>query len=426
MPPTKPRKSREAFGTLGKQGNKYYPTYPAPDGKRYKSPTSYSNITQARAWLAGQRAAIEAGEWSPSTAQEIAGKFVPARGKAVEFKSYALDLIRRTRTNKGMPLAVRTSQEYERLVEKTLTTFHGRDLRYITAEDVNTWWDDALDYGAHTQASHAYDRLRATMRDALDKKLIGTNPVNIPGASSVRTGKKVRRPSDSDVEAVLAGLPLWWRALFVCEAWGGLRYGEVTELRARDIELGQRIAADYQSLIPTAKIHVSRAVVWTKESGAIVKAPKSEAGIRTVPVSTRAAAVLKEFLESGHSPASQDDLLWTALAGNGHLRYSVYWRHWSAAVTAAGVEYFTPHGLRHYAATLYAQAGATLAELQAIVGHSTAQAAMRYQHAAQDRLTELADKADQVAVDGVARQKRIAELQAQAAAAAAELAALGA
>lgn len=212
----------------------------------------------------------------------------------------------------------------------------------------------------------------------------------------------------------------------MCEAWGGLRYGEVTELRRRDIELGQRIGADGKTLLPTAKINVTRAVVWSKGSGAVVKAPKSEAGVRLVPLSTRAAVVLTEFLTGDSAPADPDALLWTALGGDGHLRYSVYWRIWGNAVEKAGVEYFSAHGLRHYAATLYAQAGATLAELQAIVGHSTAQAAMRYQHAAQDRLDELAEKADVVATDSIEKQKRIAELLARQAADAAELAALGA
>jgi integrase len=43
------------------------------------------------------------------------------------------------------------------------------------------------------------------------------------------------------------------------------------------------------------------------------------------------------------------------------------------------------HDLRHTGAVLAAATGATLAELQARLGHSTVTAAMRYQHAATDR-----------------------------------------
>lgn len=41
---------------------------------------------------------------------------------------------------------------------------------------------------------------------------------------------------------------------------------------------------------------------------------------------------------------------------------------------------------------LAAQTGATLAELMGRLGHSTSQAAMRYQHAAQDRDAVIASK----------------------------------
>jgi integrase len=43
------------------------------------------------------------------------------------------------------------------------------------------------------------------------------------------------------------------------------------------------------------------------------------------------------------------------------------------------------HDLRHTGAVLAASTGATLAESMARLGHSTPGAAMRYQHAAQDR-----------------------------------------
>lgn len=48
------------------------------------------------------------------------------------------------------------------------------------------------------------------------------------------------------------------------------------------------------------------------------------------------------------------------------------------------------HDLRHTGAVLAAQAGATLAELMARLGHSTPGAALRYQHAAAGRDTQIA------------------------------------
>ena len=55
-----------------------------------------------------------------------------------------------------------------------------------------------------------------------------------------------------------------------------------------------------------------------------------------------------------------------------------------------GRDDLTFHDLRHTAATLAAQNGATTAELMARMGHTTAQMAMRYQHASAERDKQLA------------------------------------
>lgn len=52
---------------------------------------------------------------------------------------------------------------------------------------------------------------------------------------------------------------------------------------------------------------------------------------------------------------------------------------------AAGRPDLRFHDLRHTGAVLAAATGATLAELMARLGHSTAGAALRYQHAAAER-----------------------------------------
>lgn len=49
------------------------------------------------------------------------------------------------------------------------------------------------------------------------------------------------------------------------------------------------------------------------------------------------------------------------------------------------------HDLRHTGAVLGAATGATLAELMQRLGHTTAGAAMRYQHAASDRDAQIAE-----------------------------------
>jgi integrase len=77
-------------------------------------------------------------------------------------------------------------------------------------------------------------------------------------------------------------------------------------------------------------------------------------------------------------------------AGGGHLAPSTLYRSFYPARKAAGRPDLRWHDLRHTGAVLAAATGASLAELMARLGHSTAGAAMRYQHVAQDRDMEIA------------------------------------
>jgi integrase len=85
----------------------------------------------------------------------------------------------------------------------------------------------------------------------------------------------------------------------------------------------------------------------------------------------------------------RDSLIFPTEQG-GYLQPSTVYRHWYRARALAGRDDLRWHDLRHSGAVLAAATGASLAELMARLGHSTPQAAMRYQHAAQGRDREIA------------------------------------
>ncbi|WP_310528460.1 tyrosine-type recombinase/integrase [Nocardioides sp.] len=68
-----------------------------------------------------------------------------------------------------------------------------------------------------------------------------------------------------------------------------------------------------------------------------------------------------------------------------HLAPAKLYRVFYKAREAAGRRDLRFHDLRHTGAVLAASTGATLDELMARLGHSTASAALRYQHAAKNR-----------------------------------------
>ena len=63
------------------------------------------------------------------------------------------------------------------------------------------------------------------------------------------------------------------------------------------------------------------------------------------------------------------------------------------------------HDLRHLAGTLNAQAGATIKEAMRRLGHSTPDAALRYQHAVDERDGAIAGAVDEIIQDGSNRAR---------------------
>ena len=119
-----------------------------------------------------------------------------------------------------------------------------------------------------------------------------------------------------------------------------------------------------------------------------ITTPKSDAGIRDVAIPPHIIPLIEAHLAK-YVGAGRDSLIFDTDNG-GHLQPSALYRWWYKARAAAGRPDLRWHDLRHSGAVLAAATGASLAELMARLGHSTPQAAMRYQHAAQGRDREIA------------------------------------
>jgi integrase len=93
--------------------------------------------------------------------------------------------------------------------------------------------------------------------------------------------------------------------------------------------------------------------------------------------------LVKEHLRE-HAAMGRDGLLFPAQHGE-QLAPSTLYKVYYPARPKAGRPDLRFHDLRRTGAVLAASTGATLAELMARLGHSTPGAALRYQHAAQER-----------------------------------------
>jgi integrase len=87
--------------------------------------------------------------------------------------------------------------------------------------------------------------------------------------------------------------------------------------------------------------------------------------------------------------ATTTDLLFANAHGR-PVRSGVWRTAWCDATSCAECPGVRLHDLRHLAGTLTAQAGATVKETMARLGHSSTAASMRYQHVVDQRAAEVA------------------------------------
>lgn len=365
---------RGAFGTAHKlPSGRYRAMYFGPDGRRYKADRTFLTEKDARGWLSLRQADIIKKSWTPPEADE------PARPK-ITLTDYAEQWIAQR------DLKDRTREHYRKLLDEHIldSPLGALPLASITADDVRDWYAK-LGKKTPTLRAHCYGLLRTIMGTAASDGKIAANPCVIRGAGSTKRVHKIRPASLDEIEIITAEMPEQYRAMVLLAAWCALRFGELTELRRKDIDLSGEI------------VRVERAVVRT-EAGFQVTTPKSEAGIRDVAIPPHLMPAIEAHLAT-FVPDEADALLFPAAHG-GHLAPATLYRRFYTARDQAKRPDLRWHDLRHSGAVLAAATGATLAELMARLGHSTPQAALRYQHRAKGRDREIAALLSKLAANG--------------------------
>ncbi len=358
--------------------------YVGPDGRRHTPGVTFSNQVRAQGWLAQELTLIELGRWTPPAERRQL-----AEARAITFDEFGREWIAQ-RMVKGRPLKDRTREHYLDLHERWLAPLHQKALASITRTDVERWYRGSPD--APTMRSHAYSLLKSMFRTAVARRVIAESPVAVEGAASRAIAKDVTLLTVGQVTTLADAMPARHRLLVLLAAWCGLRFGELTALRRRDIDLVE------------GTITVDQAAV-TVAGHRVITTPKSSAGHRTVYVpphllddarhhlATFTGAALDALVfpgadggpltpgqVHGHAPRFDADTGEQVHAGNGFYR----------ARALIDRPDFRFHDLRHFAATMAAISGATTKELMQFAGHSDITVAMRYQEAVADRKKDLA------------------------------------
>ena len=420
--PTRSTRAIRSFGRVRKlPSGRWQAFYGDPNGAvrtsrtgkptpvRHTAPHTFDTKMDAEAWLVDERRLISAGTWAPPAQRLAAAKEEAKASTLPTFTDYATTWIAERRV-KGRPLAPLTRDHYTDLLARYLTpAFGALPIDQITPELVSNWYDTfkpvskrrgnrskGKEAGA-TMKAHTYSFGRAVMNTATSAHgpLVGkVNPFAIRGGGSSPGRRREELATAEEVKTMLATIRPEWQALLQLGLWTGLRYGEIVGLRRQDIDLTRRV------------VHVRRSVARTKSEGVIEKGTKSDAGFRDQRIPANLIPVLTEHLKK-HTSRSPKALLFPSSTG-AHLAPTVFYGKrlkeggtgWYAAREAAGHPSLHFHDLRATGATLFAQQGATEAEIMAWLGDSTPQAAQRYVRAARSRMDMLTDKLGAVAAEG--------------------------
>ena len=379
------KREKRQFGSIRKlPSGRYQVRYTGPDGSYVTAPKTFATRIDAEAHLTDRRREIDAEIWNVAA----------VRGpEKVTFGVYAAGWLE-GRQVAGRPIKTRTREHYQQILDDHLVPVVGaRNLNAITPKDVRNWHGSIL-VDRPTARSHAYGLLRTILNSAVNDELIDANPCRIVGASRAKRVHKVRPASLYEIAALAWEMPKRYRAMVMLAAWCALRFGELTELRNRDLVLS--IPAEDSDDEPDGIVRVERAVVRV-DGGFQVTTPKSDSGARDVAVPPHLVVYLQQHLDQ-FAPRP-NDLLFPAEHG-GHLAPATLYRRFYTARDRIDRPDLRWHDLRHSGAVLAAATGASLAELMARLGHSTPTAAMRYQHAAQGRDKQIAALLSKLAVNG--------------------------
>jgi Phage integrase family/Phage integrase, N-terminal SAM-like domain len=285
--------------------------------------------------------------------------------RALTFGEYANDWL------DNRPLKERTRAHYTAILSNhLLPAFSEAKLKAITPDSVRRW-HTAMGTRRPTMRAHTYALLRTVLGSAVQDQLIPLNPCHNQRGRELQAGAPTEAGDTAGAGGDHCGdapeVPAHGAAGgAVCPA---LRW--TPGIRRSDIDL------------KTGIIQIRRAVARA-DGQVIVATPKSDAGNRNVAIPPHLLPMVKEHLGNNIS-GGKDGLLFPAADGKSHLAPSTLYETFYKAREAAERPDLRFHDLRHTGAVLAASTGATLAELMSRLGHSTAGAALRYQHAVQER-----------------------------------------
>jgi integrase len=356
--------ARTTFGSVRKLPSGRWQASYWHDGKRYLGPTTFTSKGDARAYLSAVETDVRRGGW------------IDPDAGSVTFAAYSKRWLLERHD-----LRPSTREDYEALLKVHLIpAFGDLAIANILSSKVRSW-NAVLAKDHPARAAKGYRLLRTILGTAVTDRHLLSNPCQVKGGGVERAPERPI-PSVPEVDALADAMPEHLRLLVLLAAWCGLRRGELLGL----------VRSDFDTLHGT--VSIERAVTERADGTIVVGEPKTAAGRRTVAIPPHLFDVVGDHLHT-HVLPEATALVFTNRDGE-QLRPRPLQHAWNRARSEVGVA-FHLHDLRHLGATMAAATGASTREIMRRIGHASPAAALRYQHATEDRDRVIAEALSELA-----------------------------
>jgi integrase len=381
---------------LKRKSGSYAIRYHDPDGRRHYE-TIGADRRQAERALSARLRELDTGNWrepSRETLSDYAARWLSRRDPA------RTPAGREGRLGKGR-LAPSTHREYRRALElHVLPRLGPRPLPSLQPADIDQLIAELEEQGsAPGTIRNTITPLRKLLGDAVRHGLIAQNPAARPDLPPAQEfiGQELPPEDTAAIRKAIVALappdPLrrdepdhLYLHLYDVALGTGLRLGELRALRWQDIDRSRRL------------LRVEQAYSRNE-----LKRPKSEAGIRSIPIFNSVQTALDNLaaraLERGTYAPTQ--LIFQTERGTPLHPSNLNRRIWQPALRKAkladghGKPLYRFHDLRHTCISRLVAAGADIKLVQAIAGHSNPLITLkRYSHLLDHRLTQAANQYD--------------------------------
>lgn len=400
--------ARSGFGQIARLPSKRYRARYRLGEAWHNAPATFGAKVDAQGWLSAEHRLIETGGWTPPASRTEAKRLAELEREANTFGPFA-----RAWLDGRHDLRPTTRASYTTaLLRHLLPTFGDLPLDQITTGRVRAWFNG---YGDRTPTAraHAYQVLTSIMALAEDEEVIARNPCRIRSGGRSPVKREAEVLSLPELLALADAMPTKHRALTLLSGLCGLRFGEAAALRRRDLDLDN-------GTLSVAR--TSARAGGTKQAGP----PKTAAGARTVAMPSLVVAALREHLAAS-VVRGRDGLIFPGGDGKLLAPTALYGRTarvefrdgreypkaaygFHGAREAIGRPDLHWHDLRRTAATLGAQSGASVREMQHRLGHTTPTMALHYQSATAERDRAIADRL-QAQVDAMGETGKVSPLK---------------